>query len=273
MEASEAVLAPLTILQDVSYKSGANLSDYEQQRCKLDVYLPLEKKGFPTLVWFHGGGLKVGDKQDGSAIAHSLAQTGLAVVAPNYRLSPKVSYPAYVQDAAAAVAWTRANIARHGGDPDKVFVAGHSAGGWLTLMVGLDERYLGQHDVALSEIAGCIPVSGQTMTHFTVREERGIGRFTIIADEAAPVHYGREDTPPFLLLYADNDMAARAEENEYFVALMKGAGNEHVNGLLVRDRDHGSIAFRIVEQNDPARRAILEFIQSHSAPRSRGASR
>jgi hypothetical protein len=99
------------------------------------------------------------------------------------------------------------------------------------------------------------------MTHYTVREERGIGKFTITADEAAPVHYGRKDTPPMLVLYADHDMAARREENEYFVALMKGAGNEHVTGRLITDRDHGSIASRIANEGDPARLAIVEFIR------------
>src|SRR5207244_8890590 len=122
-----------------------------------------------------------------------------------------------------AFAWTRAHIAEHGGDVGKLFIGGHSAGGWLALMIGLDERYLREFGVELSAIAGLIPVSGQTMTHYTVREERGIGKFTITADEAAPVHYVGKETPPMLVLYAEHDMAARAEENQYFVALMKGA--------------------------------------------------
>ena len=114
----------------------------------------------------------------------SLARAGVAVVSAEYRLSPKVKYPAYLQDAAAAFAWTRAHIAEHGGDVEKLFVGGHSAGGYLTFMIGLDERYLREFGVELSGIAGLIPVSGQTMTHYTVREERGIGQFTITADEA-----------------------------------------------------------------------------------------
>lgn len=268
MEASESSLSEVSVLEDIPYKSGGNLSDYEKKRCMLDVYLPGGKKGRATLVWFHGGGLKAGDKQDVRAMAHSLAQTGLVVVCPNYRLSPKVTFPAYLKDSAAAIAWTHRNIKQHGGDPENLFVGGHSAGGWLTLMVGLDERYLDSCGASPSKLAGLLPVSAQTMTHYTVREERGIGRFTITADEAAPVFYGRKDTPPMLLLYADHDMAARAEENAYFVALMKGAGNEGVSGLLVNDRDHGSIAFRIAEEKDPARLAILKFIQFRSSLRN-----
>ena len=97
--------------------------------------------------------------------------------------------------------------------PSVIVVGGHSAGGYLTFMIGLDPRYLRAHGLELSAIAGLIPVSGQTMTHYTVRKERGIGQFTITADEAAPVFHVRKDTPPMLVLYADNDMAARAEDS------------------------------------------------------------
>ena len=250
----------VTVLADIAYKAG-DLSDYERERCKLDLYLPAERKGFATLLWLHGGALKGGDNKGESAIARSLARAGIAVVSAEYRLSPKVNYPAYLQDAAAAFAWTRAHIGEHGGDRGKLFIGGHSAGGYLTLMIGLDERYLRACGVELSAIAGLVPISGQTMTHYTVREERGIGQFTVVADEAAPVFYGRKDTVPMLVLYADHDMAARAEENEYFVALMKGAGNEQVRGQLIRGRTHDSIASHIADDGDPARLAIIEFIK------------
>jgi acetyl esterase/lipase len=255
------------VLQDLAYRTHVGRTPYQEGRCKLDLHLPAHAQGFATLVWFHGGGLKQGDKREGHDIASSLAGEGLAVANVNYRLSPRVTYPAYLEDAAAAVAWVHVHIAEHGGDPARVFVAGHSAGAWLTLMIGLDARYLGAFDLAPSDLAGLIPVSGQTMTHFTVREERGVGRWTITADEAAPVFHGQKQTPPMLLIYADNDLAARAEENEYFVALMQGAGNEQVSGLLVKDRDHGSVAFRIAEPSDPARLAILSFIEAQGGVR------
>lgn len=249
-------------LTDLTYKSGDKLTSYEQERCKLDLYLPEGKKGFPTLVWFHGGGLTAGAKNNKETVAvvRAYAASGVAVASVNYRLSPKATYPAYVEDAAAAFAWVHSHIAAQGGDPSRLFVGGHSAGGYLTLMIGLDPRYLRAHGLELSAIAGLIPVSGQTMTHYTVRKERDIGRFTITADEAAPVFHVRKETPPMLVLYADNDMAARAEENAYFVAVMKGVGNPSVAGLLVRDRTHGSIAGHMAEAGDPARQAVLEFI-------------
>ena len=91
----------------------------------------------------------------------------MIVVAPNYRLFPKVKSPVYIEDAAAAVAWVFENIETHGGDPRQIFVSGHSAGGYLTSMVGLDKRWLATHNVDANRIAGLIPFSGHTITHFT----------------------------------------------------------------------------------------------------------
>ena len=256
------------VLNDIAYKSGDALTEYEQSRCKLDVYLPENRKSFATLVWFHGGGLKQGDKagtkQDTvltPAIARSLASAGIAVVAPNYRLSPKVMFPAYLQDAAAAVAWTQKHIAGHGGDPRRIFIGGHSAGGYIALMLGVDAHYLADVGVKLADIAGVIPVSGQTLTHYTVREERGGQKFHVTADDAAPLHFCGPNTPPFLVLYADRDMAARGEENMLFVEMMKAAGNKGMHSQLITDRTHGSIASKIADEGDPARVAILDFME------------
>lgn len=262
------------VLTDLPYKAGEKFSEYEQSRCRLDVYLPPAGQDFPTLVWFHGGGLKRGDK-DGrndpedsvktAEIARSFAAAGIAVVAPNYRLSPRATFPAYIEDAAAAVAWTRAHIAEHGGRTDRLFVGGHSAGGYLALMLGLDARFLTKAGLPPDAIAGFLPVSGQTLTHYTIREEQGREKYAITADEAAPLHFVRADTAPFLILYADRDMAARAEENALLVSLLKAAGNKRVTGQLITDRTHGSIASELVKDHDPARAAILAFIRTHHA--------
>ncbi|WP_395738062.1 alpha/beta hydrolase [Prosthecobacter sp.] len=262
--ASFAAAADKSDLLNLPYKSGDSLSSYEKQRCLLDVYLPKEGKEFATLVWFHGGGLTGGNKDADSTkkVARGLAQEGVAVVVPNYRLSPQAKYPAYIEDATAAVAWTLQNIAKHGGDTKRVFVGGHSAGGYLTLMLGMDAHYLAAFGLKPQNIAGFIPVSGQVMTHYTVREERGISKFSVTADEAAPVRYADvKNLPPMLVLCADTDMPARAEENVYLVALMKGAGNKRVTLQVIANRNHGSVGNNIANEGDPAREAILKFMQ------------
>ncbi|MCB1205325.1 MAG: alpha/beta hydrolase [Verrucomicrobiae bacterium] len=260
-------------LSDVPYKTGDSLSDYERERCKLDVYLPESGKDWPVLVWFHGGGLKAGDKrgtpEDGvktEPIVASLSRAGIAVVSVNYRFSPKVTFPAYLEDAAAAVAWAKGHLKELGANPDRLYVGGHSAGGYVAFMIGLDPTYLLKEGLSPKDLAGLIPVSGQTVTHSTVREERGIARTTVISDEAAPLYHVRKDTPPILVIYADRDMAGREAENELFVEMMKSAKNEGVTGLRVEDRTHGSIASEIANEGDPAREAILRFVGVSSGP-------
>ena len=257
------------LLSDIAYKSGTELSAYEKERCRLDVYLPDQGSDWPVLVWFHGGGLKAGDKRgtpsDGvkpEKMAASLARAGVVVVCPNYRFSPKVNFPAYLEDAAAAVAWAKANVGERGGNVKRLFIGGHSAGGWIALMLGLDSQFLEQAGVRVEEIAGLIPVSGQTVTHSTVRAERGLQRFAIVADEAAPLHHIRAKTPPLLVIYADGDLAGRADENELFIEMMKSAGNAGVKGLRATGRNHGTIASEIEREGDPAREAMLEFMSA-----------
>lgn len=262
----------LRILRDIAYKDDVvSLTPYEQERCKLDVTLPVGAKGFPTYVWFYGGGLKNGGKDLRSEycaeIRASFARAGVAVVTPDYRLSPKAKYPAYVDDAAAAFAWTVKHIAEHGGDPRKVFIGGHSAGGYLALLVGMDPERLRPHGLTLGSVAGIAQVSGQVLNHFTVREERGQPRYGITSDEAAPAFHIRKSLPPILTIYAQNDMLSRAEENQFFVSTLKAAGHTENYSLRVDDRDHGTVGHNLRNDDDPARLAILNFIAKQSVNR------
>jgi acetyl esterase/lipase len=252
----------IKIEKNLSYKTGNDLSDYEKERCHLDLYLPAGKQHFATLVWFHGGGLTGGNKEDKTtiAIARSLAEAGIAVATVNYRLSPKAAYPAYVEDAAASFAWVHEHISKYGGDTNRVFVGGHSAGGYLTSMIVMDPDFLKKYGLSQTAIAGAIPVSGQTMTHFTVRAERKISNFQLVADEAAPIHYTRKDAPPLLVIYAEKDMPTRAEENHFFVSAMKAAGDSEIHEMQIPGRDHGNVIAKIPDAGDPVREAILKFI-------------
>lgn len=255
--------AAVRVVANVAYKTGDALTDYEKSRCQLDLYLPATGRDLPALVWFHGGALTGGVKDDKftSAIAGRLAGDGIAIAAVNYRLSPQATYPAYLEDAAASFAWVRAHAAEHGIDPAKVFVGGHSAGGYLAAMVGLDPRWLAPHGLKPDAIAGLIPISGQMMTHFTIRAERGIADTNkIIADEDAPINHLARETPPLLIIFADKDWPARREENLYFAAALRATGNQRVEHLQIDDRNHGSVAGKIVQPGDPAAEAIVRFI-------------
>ena len=214
-----------TSVSNLSYypESEIEADDYIKERCVLDLYYPDNKEGFPTVVWFHGGGLTGGNK----SIPKELMNEGMAVVAVNYRLYPKVKAPVYIEDAAAAVAWVFNHIEEYGGDPDLIFISGHSAGGYLTSMVGMDKRWLKKHEIDANRIAGLIPFSGHTITHFTVRKERGIEGTQAVVDDLAPLYHVRKDAPPLLLITGDREMEmmGRYEENAYMMRMMKVVGH------------------------------------------------
>lgn len=234
--------------EDLSYLTFKNIAyyplstpypedQYQKNRCILDLYFPKNKKNFSTVVWFHGGGLMKGSKE----LPEQLKNQGFAIVGVNYRMNPKVQSPVYIQDAAAAVAWVFNNISTYGGDPQKIFVSGHSAGGYLTSMVGLDKRWLAEHQIDANRIAGLIPFSGHTITHFTVRKERGIGKTKMIVDDMAPLFHIRKDAPPLFLITGDREleMLGRYEENAYLYRMMKVVGHQQTKIQEIKNIGHG----------------------------------
>jgi acetyl esterase/lipase len=239
-------------IENVLYRSGEDLTEYMQERCRLDIYFPTDVKAFSTVVWFHGGGLKAGNR----SVPKQLKEQGIAVVAVNYRLHPRVKSPAYVEDAAAAVAWTFRNIEKHGGSLSRIFVSGHSAGGYLTSMVGLDKRWLAAQHLDADRIAGLIPFSGHTITHFTVRAERGIDGKQPIIDDMAPLFHVRRDSPPLLLITGDRDLEllGRYEENAYLWRMMQVVEHPDTELFELEGFNHGQMAV-------PAHPLLLRFVK------------
>lgn len=211
--------------QNIHYYNDSinQLDNYVNERCVLDIYYPKNSNNFATIVWIHGGGLTSWQKE----IPEELKNKGVAIVGINYRLYPKVKAPAYIEDAAAAVAWTFKNIEKFGGNNKLIFVSGHSAGGYLASMIGLDKKWLDFNNIDANDIAGLIPFSGHTITHFTVREERGISGTQPIIDDLAPLYHVRADAPPLLLITGDRELEllGRYEENAYLMRMMKVVGH------------------------------------------------
>lgn len=252
--------------RDICYRPEGR-SEYERARCKLDLYLPVSAPGFATLIWFHGGGLENGDKADAIAlgVAKRFTEAGIAVASVNYRLSPNVSFPDYIHDAAAAVAHVHKTIESSGGDRRRVFVSGHSAGGYLTAMLATAPDYLAQEHIKPSDLAGFIPISGQMITHSTIRKERGIPKTRPVIDAAAPTWHVSEAMPPMLCVWADGDLPTRAEENVYFVAAAKAAGTKTIEALPVQKRSHETIASLMNQPSDEVSAAMLKFMGAHRA--------
>lgn len=262
------------VLKDIAYKNNP-ATDYEKEWCKLDLYLPdvsdrARAKSFPVVVWFYGGGLESGDKARPLHVAMGtrLASEGIAAVVVNYRLSPKATYPAYLQDAAAAFAWTKKHIAEHGGDPSKIFLSGHSAGAYLATQIGYDERYLKAEGLATTDVAGIAALSPQVFTHFTIRKERGVpnAEKTPTIDDAAPAFHARADAPRTLILVGANDLPTRVEECAYFIALLKSLKHPDAQMHVIEARDHGKIVWEATKAGDPALKLMLDFIHAPPKP-------
>lgn len=252
---SVAVEPEYKTAENILYRSGEKLTKYMEQRCRLDVYYPADVESLATVVWFHGGGLTQGNR----SVPEGLREKGIAVVTVNYRLSPKVKSPAYVEDAAAAVAWTFKNIQRYGGSTNRIFVSGHSAGGYLTSMIGLDKRWLAVHQIDANKIAGLIPYSGHTITHFTIRSERGIPGHRPVVDEMAPLYHVRKDAPPLLLITGDRELEyfGRYEETAYLWRMMQLVGHPDTKLHELQGFNHGQMA-------EPAHPLLLRFVKSIS---------
>ncbi len=250
-------------INDVAYYAadfpGSGDLPYRAERCKLDICIPDhdEEEKLPTVVWFHGGGLSGGEKH----VIEEFTTNRIIVVAVNYRLIPKASSPEFIEDAAAAVAWTFANIEKHGGDKTKIGIAGHSAGGYLTMMVGMNPEYLAKHKLKNTDLAAIYPISGQATTHFAIvaaaEEEKGRSRpknFTrdnpITINEYAPLRYTDQLLPPIHLLCGDAkiEWPARVEENALMAAMIRTVSDHNVIEFRsFPDTNHGSCVKPSVE--------------------------
>ena len=249
------------VTKDISYKSNA-ADSYEKERCKLDVYKPKSSSAVPVLVWFHGGGIQGGSKEkevEVGDIARKFTAKGIAFVAVNYRLHPKVKFPLYVEDCAASVKWAVDNADKYGFDKNKIFVGGHSAGGYLSMMISYKNNSTQKVGLDLKAIAGVIPVSGQTITHSTVRKEMGIPRTRLIVDEKAPLYHSKDMKLPMFLIAGDKDLKMRAEESLLFYSAIKGNAAQS-KYKMYKDRDHVTIVTKMVVENDPAFEDVVKFI-------------
>ncbi len=231
-------------LKDVAYTE--NKDDYAQKRCKLDVYNIDKDKQKPILVWFHGGGIRGGDK------LHLLTgmkskSNGFVLVSVNYRLSPKIKAWEAIDDCAEAVAWVYKNAEKLGGNKDAIFVGGHSAGGYLSGMLTFAPKYLQKYNIKNTELAGAILLSAQVTKHFQVRKDGGDETNSLIPiiDELAILGNVQNKVPPICIIVGDRrlEWKCRVEENILLEATVRHLKTSpFIQFFELQGLTHGSVA-------------------------------
>lgn len=252
---------PIHRVPDLAYKTQGDA--YEMERCRLDLYLPDLIEDFPLLIWLHGGGLTINSKDslEASEVGVRMAREGIGTAVINYRLSPEATFPAYIDDVAAAIQWVYDNARKYQGDRKRLFVGGHSAGAYLAAMVALDPTYLESYDLKPRRLTGVIAISGQMDSHQTTKKERNLPAEEKIVDQTAPLFFVSEaqKLPPFLILYADHDMPQRGAINQEFVDSLQ-AHQHPVMAHEIKDRDHLSIIRNVLQPDDETVRLMKAFI-------------
>lgn len=203
--------------QDLPYNGTRNL--------KLDVYTPSGASKAPVVVFFYGGRWSTGDKSQFRFVGQALAASGSVVVMPNLRLYPEARFPGFVEDAASAVRWTRDHIAEYGGDPGKLFLAGHSSGAHVAALLALNEQVLGAVGIQRKSIKGMIGLAGPyDFLPITAPDLRDVfgppERFAL----SQPIYYVDGQNPPVLLLHGENDEVIPVRNTQNLAAAISRAG-------------------------------------------------
>jgi acetyl esterase/lipase len=253
------------------------------QRQVLDIYTPENPSGgsLPVMFWIHGGGWQVGDKSDVALKPKVLSERGFVFVSTNYRLLPEVEMDVLIRDVARAFGWVHRNIAKYGGDPQRVFVGGHSAGAQLAALICIDDRYLKEEGVSFEVLQGCVPVDGDTydipkiimtaelrqtlyggkMFSFGHRQKFGNDPEKHV-DFSVVTHVAKnKGIPPFLILYFTGNPETRAQARR-LEAVLKEAGIP-AKAYGKRDTNHSRLNNDLGKPDDPATQEFYKFLDAH----------
>ncbi|MBI4640216.1 MAG: alpha/beta hydrolase [Candidatus Tectomicrobia bacterium] len=208
---------------------------------KLDLYLPDSppEKGCPVLAFIHGGGWSHGYKEWMGFMAPPFTQANTIFISVGYRLAPEAMYPAPVEDCQNALLWIHRHIANYGGDPDRIFVGGHSAGGHLCSLITLDRRWWAKHHLPDDFIKGCFPISGV----FDLRIEGGREKLApLLQDDtvrgvASPILYVEGNRVPFVIAVGDRDTPYLQSQAKVLVEALKQQGSK-VTYIVFENADH-----------------------------------
>ena len=262
--------SPFTAVNLLVPRSGytvhRNLAFGTDPRQRLDIYVPLGlKASAPVLLFFYGGSWQTGNRTDYLAFGQSFASAGIVTVVADYRLYPAVKYPAFVEDAARALAWLHAHAGEYSGDPSRIFISGHSAGAYNAVMLGAEPKFIKAQGGSLDWIRGVIGIAGP-YDFLPMRDPEYVDMFHGRNNlDSMPVNHVNGVRPPMLLATGEDDttvyprntasMAAKLRVFSSPVQEVHYSGTGHVGILL-------SLVpgFRGVTN---LRQDMLDFIRTH----------
>ena len=265
--------ADVQLERDVAYAEPKN------PRQLLDVYRPAAAKNLPVVVWIHGGGWRAGNKTEIGSKPLAFTQKGFVFVAVNYRFVPTVPMDALPRDIAKAVGWVHDHIGQRGGDPERIFLMGHSAGAQLAALVCTDDRFLNAEGLSLAIFKGCVPVDGDTYDvplQVATAEARykSLGQpapaFGYAAkfgpperqrDLSAVRHIARDKgIPPFLILHVADHTDTTAQAHRLWSELREAGVSAKVFGAA--GTDHVRLDRDLGIPGDPATAELFAFVDA-----------
>ncbi len=251
-----------SVITDIAYGND--------DRQKLDIYRPaqLPKGGpHPVLVFFHGGSWRDGDRPGYAFLGRAFAARGFVTIIADYRKTPKNRFPAFVEDAADAIAWGASNAHKYDGDPKRLFVMGHSAGAHIAMLAALDPQYLARKKLDASAIKGVIGLAGPyDFLPFERETAKAAFAHWPRPNETQPISYARADAPPLLLLSGDVDTTVKPRNSKALAAAMADVGG-NATVKIYSDLDHNGIIMAVARpfrNKAPVIEDVQRFVAQNS---------
>jgi acetyl esterase/lipase len=249
----------VAVKKDIIYTLG---QPEDESKHRLDLYLPKGKTPAPVFLFVHGGAWRYGDRGLYPPAGQRFAKEGILTVIPSYRLAPKSPWPAQAEDTAAAFAWTVRHIAEFGGDTNRIFIGGHSAGGHLTSLLVFNERYLKPYSLSASIIRGVITLSGVYNLDIGDAQLQVFGKDRNVRRDASPLFFVKAPAPPFFVSYCQWDYPTLPAQAKTFHAALKRAGVSSELFYTPKD-NHIYEMISLTHDHDPTAKAVVHFIQQN----------
>lgn len=255
---------------DAAERTAGGVRFGSDPRLKLDVWVPKARRhgaALPVVVFFYGGGWVAGERGDYGFAGRAFGAQGFVAIIPDYRLVPKVHFPAFIEDGALAVKWARDHAAEFGGDPARITLAGHSAGSYIGAMLALDRHYLVDAGVDPNIVRATAFLSGPYDFHpFTERRgQDALGRWPR-PRETQPISFVRPDAPPMLLITGTADTVVRPYNSEHLAAALARVGAKvELKRYIGRSHiDPVKALSPIFRRSNPALVDSVAFLKAHS---------